>query len=1196
MKLNAFNLGMPQARLPQKILFTLNHAICRFNETGKRKLLMRVKLVVLIMTTCLLQVAAAGFAQKLTYKQKGATLEQIFKEITKQTGYEVFYADKGINAVKTMNVDFNNADLTAVLDKCLSKQALSYAIEDKSIVIRIKQKSFFDKVIDFVAAVKVRGRVLDEKGLPLPNATIKVKGTSKTVQSNQNGEFELDNVDEQDIVEIYYLGYKNKAVSVKALMASPAVTMEVKTAELEEVKVMVNTGYQSIPKERATGSFTHVSNEVLNQQVGKSIIARLNGVTNSVAFDGVKGRPDFTVRGLSSISGNHNPLVILDNFPYEGDLNNINPNDVESIDILKDAQASSIWGARAGNGVIVIVTKKGSFNKPMEINFNSNVTFSGKPNLFDLKLASTSDYIDVEQFLFSQGRYNVQESNKAKPGLSQVIELLIAQRDKKITPEAAKAGIDALRGNDVRNDAGKYLYRTAVDQQYALSFQGGSDKNTYHISAGYDHGLSVLSDNSERMNLRASNTFKPADNLQISTTLYYTNSSSRSGNPAYQPGTIDYQVYPYTQLKDGNGNDVPLDVYRKSYTEGAGMDRLKDWKYYPLEDYKLDRTNANLQNILANVSLNYEFIKGLSVDLKYQYDNQQIKTKILHDENSFYARNAINRARYLETPTSTVLKYGIPEGSILFNSSGNIISQSARAQLNLNKTFGDHTIVAIGGAEVRSAGAKSNSALTYGYYDDILKTGLVNYEARRKDFITGVESTIPTGTELKETRNNYISAYGNASYTYKGRYTVSGSARKDQSNLFGVETNNKGVPLWSAGLSWNLSDESFYQVSFLPYLKLRTTYGSSGNLDPRQAAVTTLVGSTSSAFYTLLPQAYIYNYPNPELRWEQAKMFNIGADFQLINNILSGSIEYYHKRGIDLFGLAEMDYTTTGVSVMTKNVANMKGNGVDIDLSSRILNRGIKWSQHLNFSYNASKVTKFYKRDLPGSQFVNDGFRIATPLVGQPVYSIISQRWAGLDPLTGEPRGYLNGEISKDYAALKGIQNPVENMVFSGSALPTVFGNFINTVSWKALTLSVNVTYKMGYYFKRASVDYTELNMFGGKSLHADFAKRWQKQGDELHTNVPALVYPNKEDRNSFYNSSEVLVNKGDHIRLQFVNLAYSLRKSQITRLPFKELQLYANASNLGILWRANKFDIDPDYNNTYSPRASYALGLRANF
>lgn len=1176
MNFKAFNLGATPISLPPKLLLIMN-------------------LVIVLMTTCLLQVSAAGFAQKLTYSQKNVSLEQVFKEITKQTGYEVFYADKGINGSRKINADFKNASLKEVMDRLLMKQALSYTVEDKSIVISIKQRSFLDKVADYFNVIDIKGRILDEQGNPLPGATIKVKGDSKSTQTDGNGEFQLSGVDENAVLVVNYLGYKTKELTVTEFRTNPSVRMEVKAGELDEVKIMVNTGYQTLSKERATGSFTHISNEVLNEQVGKNIIARLNGVANSVSFNPtVSTRPDYTVRGLSSIKGNMAPLVILDNFPYEGSLDNINPNDVESVDILKDAQASSIWGARAGNGVIVIVTKKGALNKPLQVNFNSNVTITGKPDLFDLKLATTSDFIDIEQFLFSKDRYKALEIDKNRPQLSKVVELLIAQRDKKITAAEAKAGIDALRGLDVRNDASKYLYRTAIDQQYSIGFQGGSAKSAYNVSAGYDRNLSTLSATNDRINLRAANMFKPVENLQINTVLYYTNGHSKSGKPAYRPGDMGQKIYPYTQLKDAAGNEIAIDVYRKAYTDTAGMGLLKDWKYYPLQDYKDDQTTSNLQSVLANVGLNYQFLKGLSIDLKYQYENQQIKTRILSSENSFKARDLINKGSILDRKAGT-LKYAIPEGGILSNSANSISSQNARAQLNFDRTFGDHAIVALAGAEVRSAHTTTNKGLTYGYLDDILKAGKVNYVDQYVDFMSGAKAFIGDGIDFGDRTQNYVSAFANAAYTYKGKYTLSGSIRKDQSNIFGVNTNKKGVPLWSAGASWNISEESFYHVSFLPYLKLRTTYGVSGNLDTRQAAVTTFVAA-GSAFYTNLPQSSVYNYPNPELRWEKAKMFNIGADFQLINNVLSGSIEYYQKRGTDLFGLAEMDYTTTGVKTMIKNVADMKGKGIDIELSSVVLNRGFKWRQNFNFSYNTNEITKYYVRSSVGNDFVSNGDAVVSPLVGQPVYAIISQPWAGLDPLTGDPQGYLNGVVSKDYAALRSIKNPIENMVFNGSALPTVFGNFTNTVSWKELTLSVNVTYKMGYYFRRASVNYTDITALRSGGLHSDYANRWQKPGDEKFTNIPSFTYPGSDNRNLFYNSSESLATKGDHIRLQFINLAYSLRKNQLAKLPFKDLQLYANASNLGILWRANKFDIDPDYNNALNPRASYTLGLRANF
>lgn len=275
----------------------------------------------------------------------------------------------------------------------------------------------------------------------------------------------------------------------------------------------------------------------------------------------------------------------------------------------------------------------------------------------------------------------------------------------------------------------------------------------------------------------------------------------------------------------------------------------------------------------------------------------------------------------------------------------------------------------------------------------------------------------------------------------------------------------------------------------------------------------------------------------------------------------------------------------------------MSGNGVDIELSSKIIDRTFKWSQRLNFSYNTNKVTKYLLRSTNGTDYVNDGRTLAPlPLVGQPVYVIVAHKWAGLDPLTGDPQGYLNGQPSKNYKDFTGANSKISDMAFVGSATPTVFGNFMNTLSWKELSLTVNITYKMGHYFKRASVDYNKLVGVSGAGGHADYASRWQKPGDEKNTNVPSFVYPNNSDRNNFYNSSEVLISKADHIRLQFVNLAYTLKKSHWSKLPVQEIQLFANGNNLGVLWKANKFGIDPEYNNEFNPKASFSFGLKADF
>jgi hypothetical protein len=542
------------------------------------------------------------------------------------------------------------------------------------------------------------------------------------------------------------------------------------------------------------------------------------------------------------------------------------------------------------------------------------------------------------------------------------------------------------------------------------------------------------------------------------------------------------------------------------------------------------------------------------------------------------------------------MTYNAPYGAILTRDAQSIISQNGRLQLNYNKKVGDHQMVVLAGTEVRQISTVIDGYTTYGYDEENLRSGKPDFMNGYPNFISGNNQFLPSRLRADELLNNFVSLFGNAAYTYKNKYTLSGSVRKDMSNLFGVKTNEKGVPLWSAGASWNLSEESFYNLAFLPYLKLRTTYGASGNLDSRKTAVLTLQ-SAGSAFYTGFPQSVISQFPNNELRWERVNMFNIGADFGLINNVLSGSVEYYHKKGRDLFGTDDMDYTTTGIARITRNVADMVGNGIDVELRANLIDRTFKWSQQLNFSYNTNKVTKYLLRSTSGGDYVSDGLKLAPlPLVGQPVFAIVSHRWAGLDPLTGDPQGYLNGQVSKDYKAFIGANSKISDMVFSGSATPTVFGNFMNTLSWKELSLTVNLSYKMGHYFRRQSVNYSTLVSSSGNGGHADYAQRWQQPGDEKHTNVPSFIYPNNADRSGFYNMSEILVSKADHIRLQFVNLAYSLKKSHWSKLPVEQVQFFANGSNLGILWRANKFGIDPEYNNEFNPRASFSLGLKADF
>jgi TonB-linked SusC/RagA family outer membrane protein len=1049
-------------------------------------------------------------------------------------------------------------------------------------------------ILSLLIILNIKGRAQDKPylygkvsivstNMALEGATIRMLKSKSTTQTDVDGNFSLAFVQLPDTLICTYLGYETQKLFVNQLNETLEIVMVPDDGALQEV--VVSTGYQTLPKERATGSFELLDNRKMNQIVSPDIMSRLEG-TSTLQFDKATNRPSITLRGPGTINGDMAPLVVIDNFPYEGDINNINPNDIESISILKDAAAASIWGTRAGNGVIVINTKKGSFNQPLHVEFNANALVQEKPDLFYRQQIETTDLIDLERYLFGKGYYNNQEIANTRPFLSPVVELLIAQRDGVTTTEEVNRQINYFRTIDNRDQYRDAVYQRGINQQYALNFRGGSNKMSYVFSGGYDKNVNDLSAKYNRLSARAANDFKISEALTINTSFIYTNSDNKSGRTAYGDVTA---LRPYQNLYDENGNALAVARYRRTYTDTLGGGRLLDWNLYPAEDYRHNVTESNLQNLLATLSVNYRFNKLFSASLRYQYENQQQNTNSLRGQEGYFTRDLINRFTAITANGQTVQR--VPLGDILDKSNARMHTQNLRAQLNFDHRWQKHYVNAILGGEIRSIGNSSNAFRLYGYDPEVLTFANVDYANPYPTIISARNEYIPQNVSLGETKNNFVSQYVNAAYTYDARYTLSLSARRDASNLFGVNTNEKWQPLWSSGLSWNIADESFYDYDALPFLKLRTTYGVSGMVDQSRSAVTTMT-YFASAMYTNYRYASLSQFPNPELRWEKSAMLNIALDFAFRNNRVSGSIEHYWKRGTDLFGLAPVDITAgLGSSSVMRNVANMKGRGFDIILNANWLTEGIVWNSNLLFSTNNNHITEYFNTSTRSSAYVTSGTTIA-PLVGNPVYAIVSYPWLGLNA-EGNPVSSVDGVASTDYNAVMAAD--FNNLRYSGSATPRVFGALNNAVSYKKFQFSFNIAYKFGHYFRKPTINYGDLfTMSAIGQGTADYAQRWQQAGDELWTSVPALTYPNNTNRNTIYRLSEANVARADHIRLQYINLSYNFK---LNGKKSVDMQVYANAQNLGIIWRANKVGLDPDFvGNVLPTPRSIALGMRTNF
>jgi TonB-dependent starch-binding outer membrane protein SusC len=1176
-----------------------------------RQTLRIMKLTAILLTLAFLHVRADGLSQTVTFSGKNIMLEKVFTVIKQQTGYMFFYTADVIGEAKKVSLRVKGATVEEVLNLALKGQPLSYHIENKTIIISkgkeaVENKQQSNNVIA-PPPVEIKGKVLNHKGEPLAGANIKVKGTVIGSVTNALGVFELKGVEENATIEVSYLGFETQLIKL-AGQTSISIQLKLVESELASVSVSVYTGYQQIPKDRATGSFVQIDNKLLNRSVSLDVLSRIEGVASGVAFyrSSKTDQPTLNIRGRSTIFAAATPLIILDNFPYDGDINNLNPNTIETITVLRDAAAASIYGVRAANGVIVITSKKGNINQPPQTQFNTNITIGQKPDLGYLPIASSGDYIEVEKLFFAKKWYATQEATTLKTPVTPAVELMIAARDKTMDSATAYQQIDALKQHNIKDQYAKYFLRNSVLAQNALTVSGGGNSSRYFVSISYDKDQSGYVGNSfDRFSINASNHFTPFRNFDVNASLLYTNTKFANNNPGINDlvNSSVKRMYPYAQLADEYGYATPVtNGIRDNYKALKESQGFLDWQYRPLDELNM-ANNISRQNYnRASLEIRKTFSSSFNVELKYQYEKQYRKTDNLSIQETYLVRNLVN---LYYNPAATN-KYPVPVGGILDQTVSELDGHTGRVQLNFNQIWQRHRVNVIGGFEVKQLQTKSNQSRLYGYDDEVVISQPMDFVTRFPTNPNNALNAVPYPRELTGILDRFLSYYANGSYTYNDKYVFSASGRFDNTNYFGIKSNRRIVPLWSTGFKWNVSREEFFRSGLFDQLALKATYGYNGNVNKLLTAYTTIRFSSDNI--TKATTATVLNPPNPELRWEKVSMINLGVVFALKKNVLSGTIEYFSKKGTDLIGDASMD-PTTGIASFTGNQSNMKGNGVDVQLTGKIIrSKLIGWNSTLLLSYATDKVTS-YDRKFISATIVAQGAGDTgpggwTPFNSRPVFGIYSYAWGGLDPTNGDPLGYVAGQKTNNYADIV-IKTTTDEMIYHGPVNPTVVGAFRNDFSWKNLSVSVNITCKMGHYFRRPSVNYGA--MLNGWSSNADLGKRWQKPGDEEITTVPSIPTTttapslNSTRDGSFYANSSILVQKADHIRLQDIVISYEFDKEQWARLPVKRIHVYCNINNIGILWRANKFGIDPDaLPNTYAnflpvPR-SMTLGAKFDF
>jgi TonB-linked SusC/RagA family outer membrane protein len=1187
-----------QERHMPKILRIIDLVISQINRGSKNKWIMRINLITVLMIATFLQVSAAGFAQQLTLSKKNVSLEQVFQEIKRQTGYNVIYFDSQLNDQKKLDVNFKRTALKDVLEYCLKNQSLVFAIDEKTIVIKKEEKSLLDKVIEKFQSFDAYGTVFDDARNVLPGATVRIKGSSKSVVTRSDGAFAFSEVDESTVLVFSYVGYRTQEIAVKGKRMPLQVMLISTKSDLKEVNVTFSTGYQNIPKERATGAMDFISGEQIGKKAAPNLLERLEGVASGLLVNVgspdrslTQGRDNFTIRGTSTINSEKKPLIVLDGFPTELDLVNINPDNVENITILKDAAAASIWGVRAANGVIVIESKKGIYsNKPL-VNFSSVFTLTDKPRLDYRKLLNSAQYLDLEKELVDKGLLPGQKSAFSIYPLPLTAGTDLYMRFKRgtITQQQYNDEVGRLSKIDVNEQYQQYLLQSPFSQQYNVSVSGGSSITRNYLSASYtDEHTNNKGDFGSRMVVNFSNETKITPKLTFSAETFVTlmkqeNNGIRLG--ANQSGTS--ALLPYDQIVDANGKGTNFSYKAKVQT----LDSLQNRDYLPWKYNYIDEL-ANADNTFRSLAyrltagLNYKIKPWMSADLKYMTEREFDKTRNFYGPDTYMARNTINNY----TVATTHVR-GVPIGGILDLNDVEQNNYNVRGQLNFNPDFGDAgRLDAIIGAEFRETLRSGYGNRAYGYDDRLLSSTPVNYTQVYKT--ADGDAKVPYVLNIINRKDRYASVFGNFTYTYKSKYSLSGSFRKDDSNLFGASKEFRTVPLWSVGAMWRAKDEDFMTtVEWLSKLNLRATAGYNGNLNKDTSPYLVMQQSGSNRINND-PYGSIYNPANPQLRWERVQTYNIGTDFSLFNSRISGSVDAYWRKSLDLLGRVDIN-PTYGFTSLLVNKLEMKSRGVDVELTARAINTGgFSWTPSVNVSFNTNKVTKAYFQQETTTYYTN----MNNPIQGLQLGSLYTYKYAGLNE-NGNPMIY-NGKGEKVLADLRTFdEKDLGALQFQGNITPPYFGGMSNTFTYKNFELYTLFTFKAGHKFMRPTAD--QIFEISYKRLaHADLADRWRVPGDELKTDIPAI--DPQHTGSSRYIRSDYFVEDASYIRWRDVTLTYHIPVKKMKWNTFQMLSVSATGRNLA-LWTANKEGIDPDYLDnlnltTLPPSKSLVFSVKATF
>ncbi|WP_158643923.1 SusC/RagA family TonB-linked outer membrane protein [Pseudobacter ginsenosidimutans] len=1181
--------------------------------------MMRVmRLLTFFLFAACLSASASGNAQSVTISGKALTYKQVFTAIKKQTGYVTMYDQDLFQDNKTISLFVKDLPLPELLQLIVKDQPLKYEIEDKTIFLSRKPVSFLALLPNAAAPTPLTIRVIDSTGSPLAGATVLLSRKNKLAGDKQATRIMISGVtdakgnislqaEEGDILSTSFIGMESHTITItRAMLDNGTLTINLKQSDsrLSDVEVTVSTGYQKIKPEHSTGSISTLRLKDYDSRINTTdfltgLQNKIPGllIDNNIQFE---GNTLFQIRGISTINGNRQPLIVVDGFPTELTLNMIDPYEVESVTVLKDAAAATIYGARSSNGVIIIERKKAKAGK-MNVNFRSTTGFTPRENYeryrWDKDASNTiisADKIVYENIsplgwmLITEPAY----SDQYPYGVPAQIMAHWRSSTDPITIEERDRQLAELGSYNNTKDYKRLFLRTATTQTYNLSISGGSRDALYYLTANYlGNRATQINNNNNQFRLSGRTMLNITKRLSLDMT---TDFQQARVNAAPVPDI--HSIYPYEHLQDENGNPMPVfnGSYSNSFYNNFLLSKnLKDNRYYPLVD--VDEVSNKSVTLINRITGNFRYNigYGLNFNLGGVFEVSRMDGDQLYGKKSSKAQQYINRYTSFDAVNNRYTSR-VPDGGILQKQDQSKQSYTVRAQLNFDKQIaGDHDLNAILGAEIRDLLERSNGEAYFGYDDQTLLHQPLDFRSLQDYFPTMARSNpallYDDFFKVGYRNDRYISIYSNLVYTYLGKYSLSGSLRIDQSNLFGTDPKYRYKPLWSLGAAWNIHKENFMQnMEWLKSLKLRAAYGFNGNVArnslPEVIAKAGLTNSINASY--ALPMLSLLSLANSGLRWEQTQNFNAGIDYELFKGI-TGSVDYYVKKSTDILANNQIDATKGAPSALV-NQASIRNNGVEVSLHADwITRKRFNWNSGLIFSYNNSKVLNVYNKDI-GSSATSYSYVFGTNanyLKGYAVGAMFGYRYKGVD---AEGHPLILDKDGEGKRFFTGTDNGINDVVYLGSSIPKYNMGLSNRVD-------------MGnFYF------YCMINFYGGFNIRVPVPNAretrplegannfWKKPGDETKPGIlPAIA-------TTYYSylryTDQYIVNSA-YLTLGDLTASYTFKNSRFLKKQGINLEVRAQASNLYTV-AFNKYDYSiatGSYEKTYMT-PTYTMALNVNF